>query len=423
MPGLVVVDRRRRHEGSFFEGDLPVLVRALHEGIHLILQGLPVLVPVSRCTSMSGLVLHRPVRPKDLLVDPRVRRFILEASDQLTVSGYAYLAMRTIGEGGFLDGPRPIEIAVVTDTGVQVQTVVDPGRDIGTAAHDWGITVADTLLAPTIGQVWAVLEPLLRGHVPVGVDIDSCLHLIDTELKRRGEVIPMPMGLDARAHLEETTMTQLGHLEPAAQAAWLAEQLPGHRLTGEGVSTFTAQSGSGGGFLLTPRSAEVHYIVNDGGWESLAAKLKDIGDIDHPDVRAVHDRLVQEGLLSGRDAAASKDVPGVALVARARVCFTGSATDGGVPVGRAELEDLARERGLEPVKNVTKTKCDVLVAADPASQSGKAKKAREWGKPVLSVEDFLDWAHGRAPRSRTPTRAGRTVRIQHLSALRAPVAP
>lgn len=376
-------------------------------------------VALSRCTSMSGLVLHRPVRPKDLRVDPRVRRFILDASDELKVSGHAYFAMRTIGMRGFLDSPRPIEIAVVTDTGLQVQTIVDPGRDIGTAAQEWGITVADTLLAPTIGQLWAVLEPLLRGHVPVGVDIDSILRLIDTELKRNGEVIPMPMGLDVRGHLDEGIVMHLDRLEPAAQAAWLAEHLPADSLAGKRGSTFTAQSASASGFLLTPRSKELHYNVNGGGLETLASKLEGIGAIDHPDVRAVYGWLTQEGLLSADETVTSQEAPQAALVAGARVCFTGSATDGGVPMDRADLEDLARERGLEAVKNVTKTKCDVLVAEDPASQSGKAKKAREWGKPVLSVEHFLDWAHGRASRA-SPADVGRTVRVEQLSAVPTP---
>lgn len=371
-------------------------------------------VALSRCTSMSGLVLQRPVRPKDLRVDPRVRRFVLDISDELKVAGHAYIAMRTIGMSGFLDSPRPIEIAVVTDTGSDLQTVVDPGRDIGQAAHEWGITVAETLLAPTIRQVWSVCEPILRGHVPVGIDIDAILRLVDTELKRNGEVFPMPIGIDARDYFDEGTVAPLDSLEPAAQAAWLAANLPREKLEGAGVSTFTAQARSAGGFLLAPRSETLHYAVNSEGLESLAAKLAGIGAIDHPDVRAVRDHLVQVGLLSAIETGAPEEVSQPALAEGNRVCFTGSATDGGVPVDRADLEDLARERGLEPVKNVTKTKCDVLVAADSASQSGKAKKAREWGKPILSVEHFLDWVHGRGQRPATHAEVGRTVRVEQL---------
>jgi len=73
-----------------------------------------------------------------------------------------------------------------------------------------------------------------------------------------------------------------------------------------------------------------------------------------------------------------------------RVCFTGSAVDAsGAAVSRAELECLAASAGLQPVSSVSKKGCDLLVAADTSSASGKAKKAREYGIPVMSVEEFL----------------------------------
>lgn len=68
---------------------------------------------------------------------------------------------------------------------------------------------------------------------------------------------------------------------------------------------------------------------------------------------------------------------------------------------------------------MTKTRCDVLVAADPASQSGKARKAREWGKPILDVEHFLDWAYGREQQAAVAVDVGRAVRFQELQPSRA----
>lgn len=80
----------------------------------------------------------------------------------------------------------------------------------------------------------------------------------------------------------------------------------------------------------------------------------------------------------------------VKLAAGTRVCFTGAAVDArGRKIERSHLEDLARSRGYLPTDNATKTGCDLLVAADPASQSGKAAKARKFGIPIVSLEDFL----------------------------------
>lgn len=73
-----------------------------------------------------------------------------------------------------------------------------------------------------------------------------------------------------------------------------------------------------------------------------------------------------------------------------RVCFTGSATFDGRTIGREELESLAAEHGMQPVSGVSKKGCDLLVAADASSTSGKAQKARGFGLPVISVQDFLE---------------------------------
>ena len=80
----------------------------------------------------------------------------------------------------------------------------------------------------------------------------------------------------------------------------------------------------------------------------------------------------------------------VDLAEGTRVCFTGTATIGGEAVGRDALERLAALAGLVPVSNVTKKNCDLLVAADTSSSSGKARKARDYGIPVLSVADFVE---------------------------------
>jgi DNA polymerase-3 subunit epsilon len=74
----------------------------------------------------------------------------------------------------------------------------------------------------------------------------------------------------------------------------------------------------------------------------------------------------------------------------ARICFTGTALDRrGMQIERTQLEQLAASRGFQPVAGVTKKSCDLLVAADPESGSGKAQKARQYGVPILSVEQFL----------------------------------
>lgn len=73
-----------------------------------------------------------------------------------------------------------------------------------------------------------------------------------------------------------------------------------------------------------------------------------------------------------------------------RVCFTGEARDAdGLEIPREVLEAKAVVKGLIPVSGVTKKACELLVAADKSSMSGKTRKARDFGIPVISVEEFL----------------------------------
>lgn len=72
-----------------------------------------------------------------------------------------------------------------------------------------------------------------------------------------------------------------------------------------------------------------------------------------------------------------------------RVCFTGELQCqlGGQSISRELAEDLAAKAGLIVVDSVTK-KCDLLVVADPYSQSGKAKKARRYGTRIMHEAVF-----------------------------------
>src|SRR5699024_3518762 len=92
-------------------------------------------VALSRCTSLSGLVLKKPVRPTDMRVDPRIRRFSLLAEGVAAGMSPVFVGMRTVGQSSFLDHPRPVELGIVTADGRELETLINPGRDIGQARH------------------------------------------------------------------------------------------------------------------------------------------------------------------------------------------------------------------------------------------------------------------------------------------------
>lgn len=77
------------------------------------------------------------------------------------------------------------------------------------------------------------------------------------------------------------------------------------------------------------------------------------------------------------------------LAAGMGVCFTGTADLEGHTWERARLEELAENAALETVPSVSRSRCQVLVAADVSSASGKARQARRLGIPILSVAEFV----------------------------------
>ena len=137
--------------------------------------------------------------------------------------------------------------------------------------------------------------------------------------------------------------------------------------------------------LSSPGRAQLHeqyfellkrQILADGivtlDEEQLAAQIAEALALGPTDIRATH-----------------RTADRVELKAGMNVCFTGTAVISGAPANRELLEKIATLAGMTPMRTVTK-KCDVLVAADPLSQSGKARTARERGIPIISIEDFMD---------------------------------
>ena len=78
------------------------------------------------------------------------------------------------------------------------------------------------------------------------------------------------------------------------------------------------------------------------------------------------------------------DATAAESLAGKRVCFTGESicSQGGAAITRERAAALAETTGMEISDSVTK-KLDILVVADPHTQSGKARKARQYGKRII----------------------------------------
>jgi ATP-dependent DNA helicase PIF1 len=325
--------------------------------------------------------------------------------------------------------PRPVEFAVAFDDGTAVTTLVNPQRDLADARQAYGITVSDVLLAPTLAEAWQVIAPMLAGCTPVGAGIDETLGLIDFELKRLGLVVATPLGADVRGRAPSS-----GTALDRARAALEAFTASGEGDSGASAFDDPEPSESMSGCLVsrdasvaTPVAAHLPALsalldvsrpvaalllgkavpepIPDTPWHAAArhsvADQLSAAASRVPMTAEALDRLraVEEflGVSLGEvtEVAVGSDIADV-LIPGVRVCFTGTAEDdSGRVVDRDDMHDRAASAGLVPVKTVSKTRCDVLVTAEVGSQSGKARKALEYGKPVFSAAEFLTWLASR----------------------------
>lgn len=404
-------------------------------------------VALSRCTSLEGLTLKYPLRHTDVITDHQVTRFHARAvtehvpADQVLKSYVAYVAT---GGGEY---SKLAEVAVIRETAsddsVVFATLVNPERDV-TDAAEAGITAAGVAIAPTVEELRQPLAALLSGTVLVCQGLDAFLRMMGWDQVGVDEGLGIDVhdhGLHVEAHEHQIAMERALAVRDAA-AGLASTPLPIRPLHGA-----TGTSDLRGSYFLPRENSSaplppvdtlgldaeqtLHLLVgfvagcrDDAG--TLAAlvrgRARQLGVAPgavEAAAEAVHERLVaaakRNGTFTTDEIAVVDSFAGAfgldgdhglleteaetfRLRPGVRVCFTGSppAGDDHTHLTKPRLREAAAEAGLEEVTAVTKTKCDLVVAFDPSSMSGKARKARELSKPVISAADFLEQLQGAA---------------------------
>ena len=394
-------------------------------------------VALSRCTALSGLVLTKAVRARDLQVDQRIRRFLSAGANPGAARSNVYLGVCAVGREGRMWRPRPVEIALVTDDGVELSTFINPDQDLGNARVDYDISAAHIQFAPTLVQAWAVLSPYLAGRTPVGVEIDRLLSHIDYELKRHGYVVSMPVGTDLDpwrqglvASKAPGTSGYVGGNRTALDRARAARDLFWRGGVREESGDVFYDAEPAPGYLLPRELDPVSFVV--GGVAEAGSSLEQ--ELVHA-LRALAQNnglsAQAQGVMRGVEAVTGQEILpiqsehtepeqptqdiGQVLVPGAVVCFTGTVFDArGWEIDREVLEDLASERGLKAEPTVTKSRLTALIVAESGTQSNKAKSANRFGKPIFTAAEFLAWTEGKhlipegSHLHSTPDRSGHT---------------
>ena len=338
------------------------------------------------------------------------------------------------------------------DTIDEYDTLINPERDVGpTGVH--GITAAMVEAAPTFTEVIAAVAGRLRGAVLIAHNLVFDERMLRQEFDRRGVGIDPGEGLctyratkkklclacdefhiplsqhhralaDARATAELARQLRFSDQARSARAASIGTVplAQGHHTLRRGL----ADAGTSPMHRVVSRASYpdcdsviqqyldmLDWVLDDGvidereqsEMRQLARDLC-ISEEARRDAHlayldcivsaasrdgvisaAEHELIVRIASQLGIEDAHIPDVTPVAAIGSipigSRVCFTGTAN-------KARLESLARSAGLTPVGNVYKKRCDLLVAADVATSSSKARNARKWAIPMMSAEEFIE---------------------------------
>lgn len=344
------------------------------------------------------------------------------------LNGYAVIDLETTGFGKY---DRVLEIGVVLlDPHLAEErrwrTLVQPMRDIpNSEVH--GITATDLVDAPTFDQVAEEFCAVVGSRTPVAHNAPFEKRFLSAEFDRAEMPDTLPeQWVDTMKLARE--YVGVGKLNEACKFAGIRNERA-HSALGDAAATaellryFHRQHGWHSRIgQLTHHLPASGARAEDAYRDRLANALRDkqitreeaheleaaATGLAHEDVEAINEEFIRQlvvqawadGVVTDAERAellAIADALGVdqALVVRLirplptyvtlspgdRVALTGT-----LAMPREEWTARATAAGLD-VGGVTK-KCAVLVAANPDTMSGKARKAREYGVPIIGETQF-----------------------------------
>lgn len=386
-------------------------------------------VALSRCTSLDGLVLSREVTSKDVRVSTEVRNFFAKSSAKTSVfspSNSVFVATVDTGGGEF---NRLVELAISWQSHsgeeIMVSTLLNPNRDIADARRT-GLEASDLSLAPDIEVIQPLVSRILAGKLIVSFGVtrflnqmgwkehaDSVVGLEVSHPNHLSAENAEPTAVQALSRLKTHFEDLEGHEAPAQPFPHLDLPIP------DGLYLLSRWSDATPDFALL--CADLNLSNNDKKRLKAAFVREDskVGSETSRDcttealavLRALVEASSRDGRLSAverqeiedyasRFGLETPDFPssdGVATLRVSpgdRVCLTGTAPSNQLSSDRskASLRIILDKIGLIEVDSVTKKNCDLVVAYNESSMSGKAKKAREYGIPVIGSEQFLSMA-------------------------------
>lgn len=385
-------------------------------------------VALSRAVDLENLRFSAPVEPRHIRANNAlVRKVRREVSAGINASRVVFLSFNGVNFG--LSQHVARIHAIIYQDGRRVADFgswINPMADLGDFGRQHNIPARGLAMVPTLGDFWPLLLRQAQGGIVIGdrlamlegavrhqepgmdVALGIGYETGDFQFEAQGETVVERCESMARAYEQGKLVPERGQLVPNANkdaegAVYRPQWAPNFPMildNSQATDSDIAWAAMSGGGAQPQDFAEVAecaellsaWALSRGAWTTtLEHEIKQrVARIDSRPVSLppVEDEVVDLSQLLR---------PGT------RVAFTGVTSLLGGSANDERSAEICAEKGLEYKKNMSKTRCDVVVAADIASMSRKAQAAREFGKPIIAQEDFEDWYYNNDHAQETQT--------------------
>lgn len=377
-------------------------------------------VALSRGVDLDNLKFSTPVEHRHIRANNSLVRMIRrEVTPQASTSRLVFLSFAGVSFG-ISDHIAQVH-AIILEDGRQVANFgswINPMSDLGEFGRSNNVPSGGLAMAPTLGDFW----PLLLRQAAGGIIIGDELPMLERAVRHQEK--GMELALGTGYDITEFNIAPVGtDVIARCQSMVDAYSRDPFNITHGQVVPQADREAEGAVFI--PRWAHRSPMLldplratdSDNAWaafsgghatmldktelaetaELLSAWAISRGFWNPEQYEEVQERARRAGLSNVDIDRPLEEVQNISelLVAGTRIAFTGRNHLLGGPADDARLIQLCGDRQLEYKTSVSKTRCDVLIAGDPASMSRKAQNAREYGKPIISQADFEDWyEHG-----------------------------
>lgn len=386
-------------------------------------------VALSRCRSLEGLVLTRPVKKSDVKTSREVARFHANqtaTSREVTLDDAVFVGFI---ETGGQQHSKIVEIAIVRGSGPSTMvfnTLVNPLRDLA-QARESQLTAETVSLAPSLDEVSPILATYFDGAVVCGFGIERLLNMLAFP---SGVLWGSPVDLhdfrggpnwgNSSDALERALISRDSFLlgdNPVFGRAFSRAEL----VIPEGSYFLSRKEPSASGRyprwvpICAGKIERLRLVAGDVTEVVLATSELETSAAQGPAdavARSLIRGAMRDGTMRGHevdlissyclaagidnqvaqsDSSVDNRADEFQLVSGMRVCLTGEPARGEEHerLGKAALRKMLGNSGLVEAKSVSIKGCDLVVAFNSSSMSGKAKRARELGKPVLGAAEFV----------------------------------